>query len=58
MSCAPTAQRRIENASPHDEYIIILILTGREKFAVLKYKVRLLPYEPCGVRISRLELEI
>ena len=43
MSCTPTVQR-IENASLHDEYIIILISTGREKFAVLKYKVRLLSF--------------
>lgn len=58
MSCTTTAQRRIVNASLRDEYIIILILTGRKKLAVLKYKVRLLPYQPCGVYISMLELGI
>lgn len=58
MSCTATAQRRTENASPHGEYIIIVILAGREKFVVLKYEARLLPYQLCGVRFSTPELEI
>lgn len=54
LSCTPTAQRRGEKASPHDEYLIILILTGREKLAVSTHEVRLLPHQPYTVRISTL----
>lgn len=37
----PAVQRRRENAARHEEYIIIVILTGRKELAVLRCEVSL-----------------